>query len=303
MLINRSNPCFSPLHPLRLQCCTQVQHYNRMIQIENLSYSYKSKEPIFSNISLEIGTGIYGLLGENGVGKTTLLHLICGLLFPGEGTCLIGGENPASRRPELLTRFFFLPEEMDMPAESIRQFARRHSEFYPRFNRKDFEQNLEELHVNGNQKLSSVSFGQQKKAMLAYVLALHTPVTLLDEPTNGLDITSQQALKHIISRSVDEDSTLLISTHRVHDFERLLDNLIILGKGEILLNRSLDEISEQLLFVRTSSLSEDSIYNEQELQGYFSILPNEEQEENTPDIELLYKAVLQAPEKIQETFK
>lgn len=274
-----------------------------MIQIKNLSYSYKSKEPIFSNISLKIGTGIYGLLGENGAGKTTLLHLICGLLFPDEGTCLIDGENPASRCSELLTRFFFLPEEMDMPAESIRQFARRHSEFYPCFNRKDFEQNLEELRVDGNQKLSSVSFGQQKKAMLAYVLALHTSVTLLDEPTNGLDITSQQALKHIISRSVDEDSTLLISTHRVHDFERLLDNLIILGKGEILLNRSLDEISEQLLFVRTSSLSEGSIYNEQELQGYFSILPNEEQEENTPDIELLYKAVLQTPEKIQETFK
>lgn len=274
-----------------------------MIKIENISYGYNPKSPIFNNISLNIGTGIYGLLGENGVGKTTLIHLICGLLFPQNGICTIGGENTARRRPELLSRYFFLPEELQMPAESIRQFAAKHSAFYPHFNRKDFEQNLEELHIDGKQKLSAISYGQQKKAMLAYAFALHTPLTILDEPTNGLDITSRQALKRIISRSVDDDSTLLISTHQAHDFENLLDHLIILREGEILLNRSLDEISERLLFARTASLPEESIYSEQELQGYYSVLPNEEGEENTTDIELLYKAMLHDPEKIKELFK
>ena len=249
-----------------------------MIKIENISYGYKPKQPIFSDISLKVGSGIYGLLGENGVGKTTLIHLICGLLFPWKGECSIDNSNSARRSPELLTR---------------------HSVFYPRFSRKDFEQNLEELHIDGKQKLSAVSYGQQKKAMLAYALALHTPLTLLDEPTNGLDITSRQALKRIISRTVDDESTLFISTHQAHDFENLLDHLIILSEGEILLNRSLDEISERLLFARTAYLPEDSLYSEQDLHGYFSILPNEEGEENTPDIELLYKAVLQVPEKIK----
>ena len=249
-----------------------------MIKIENISYGYKPKQPIFSDISLKVGSGIYGLLGENGVGKTTLIHLICGLLFPWKGECSIDNSNSARRSPELLSR---------------------HSVFYPRFSRKDFEQNLEELHIDGKQKLSAVSYGQQKKAMLAYALALHTPLTLLDEPTNGLDITSRQALKRIISRTVDDESTLFISTHQAHDFENLLDHLIILSEGEILLNRSLDEISERLLFVRTAYLPEDSLYSEQDLHGYFSILPNEEGEENTPDIELLYKAVLQVPEKIK----
>ena len=249
-----------------------------MIKIENISYGYKPKQPIFSDISLKVGSGIYGLLGENGVGKTTLIHLICGLLFPWKGECSIDNSNSARRSPELLNR---------------------HSVFYPRFSRKDFEQNLEELHIDGKQKLSAVSYGQQKKAMLAYALALHTPLTLLDEPTNGLDITSRQALKRIISRTVDDESTLFISTHQAHDFENLLDHLIILSEGEILLNRSLDEISERLLFARTAYLPEDSLYSEQDLHGYFSILPNEEGEENTPDIELLYKAVLQVPEKIK----
>lgn len=270
-----------------------------MIKIENISYGYKPKQPIFNDVSLEVGNGIYGLLGENGVGKTTLIHLICGLLFPWKGECKIDNCNSVQRSPELLSHYFFLPEEMQMPTESIYQFAARHSVFYPHFSRKEFEQNLEELHIDGKQKLSTVSYGQQKKAMLAYALALHTPLTLLDEPTNGLDITSRQALKRIISRSVDDESTLLISTHQAHDFENLLDHLIILGEGEILLNHSLDEISERLLFVRTASLPEDSLYSEQDLHGYFSILSNEEGEENTTDIELLYKAMLQEPERIK----
>ena len=274
-----------------------------MIKIENISYGYKSNHPLFNDISLEIGNGIYGLLGENGVGKTTLIHLLCGLLFPWKGECSIDGMNPAKREPALLSRYFFLPEEMQMPSESISSFATRHSAFYPHFNHKEFEQNLEELKIDRKQKLSAVSYGQQKKAMLAYAFALHTPLLILDEPTNGLDITSRQALKRIISRSIDDDSTLLISTHQAHDFENLLDHLIILGEGEILLNRSLDEISQRLLFARTDSLPEDSIYSEQELPGYFSVLPNEEEEENTPDIELLYKAMLQVPEKIKSMFK
>lgn len=274
-----------------------------MITIENTSYGYKSNPLIFNNISLEIGNGIYGLLGENGVGKTTLMHLICGLLFPKNGKCSIDGRNTAERQPEGLNRYFFLPEEMQMPTESIVSFAARHSVFYPHFNQEEFELNLEELKINRKQKLSSVSYGQQKKAMLAYAFALHTPYTLLDEPTNGLDITSRQALKRIISRSMDDESTLLISTHQAHDFENLLDHLVILGKGEILLNRSLDEISNRLLFARTDILPEERIYSEENLSGYFSIIPNEDGEENTPDIELLYKAVLQQPEKIQSMFQ
>ena len=274
-----------------------------MITIENTSYGYKSNPLIFNNISLEIGNGIYGLLGENGAGKTTLMHLICGLLFPKNGKCSIDGRNTAERQPEGLNRYFFLPEEMQMPTESIVSFAARHSVFYPHFNQEEFKLNLEELKIDRKQKLSSVSYGQQKKAMLAYAFALHTPYTLLDEPTNGLDITSRQALKRIISRSMDDESTLLISTHQAHDFENLLDHLVILGKGEILLNRSLDEISNRLLFARTDILPEERIYSEENLSGYFSIIPNEDGEENTPDIELLYKAVLQQPEKIKSMFQ
>ena len=114
-----------------------------MITIENPSYGYKSNPLIFNNISLEIGNGIYGLLGENGVGKTTLMHLICGLLFPKNGKCSIDGRNTAERQSEGLARYFFLPEELQMPTESIASFAARHSVFYPHFNQEEFKLNLE----------------------------------------------------------------------------------------------------------------------------------------------------------------
>ena len=149
-----------------------------MITIENTSYGYKSNPLIFNNISLEIGNGIYGLLGENGVGKTTLMHLICGLLFPKKRKVQHRTEETRQRdSPKGLARYFFLPEEMQMPTESIVSFAARHSVFYPHFNQEEFELNLEELKIDRKQKLSSISYGQQKKAMLAYAFALHTPYT------------------------------------------------------------------------------------------------------------------------------
>ena len=126
-----------------------------MITIENTSYGYKSNPLIFNNISLEIGNGIYGLLGENGVGKTTLMHLICGLLFPKNGKCSIDGRNTAERQSEGLARYFFLPEELQMPTESIASFAARHSVFYPHFNQEEFKLDRKSTRLNSSHEIPS----------------------------------------------------------------------------------------------------------------------------------------------------
>ena len=200
-----------------------------MITIENTSYGYKSNPLIFNNISLEIGNGIYGLLGENGVGKTTLMHLICGLLFPKNGKCSIDGRNTAERQPEGLARYYFLPEEMQMPTESIVSFAARHSVFYPHFNQEEFELNLEELKINRKQKLSSVSYGQQKKAMLAYAFALHTPYILLDEPTSFLALPNRYELCTLLRRLAhDHRKCILFSTHELDIALSLCDSIALI---------------------------------------------------------------------------
>ena len=200
-----------------------------MITIENTSYGYKSNPLIFNNISLEIGNGIYGLLGENGVGKTTLMHLICGLLFPKNGKCSIDGRNTAERQSEGWARYFFLPEELQMPTESIASFAARHSVFYPHFNQEEFKLNLEELKINRKQKLSSVSYGQQKKAMLAYAFALHTPYILLDEPTSFLDLPNRYELCTLLRRLAhDHRKCILFSTHELDIALSLCDSIALI---------------------------------------------------------------------------
>ena len=88
-----------------------------MTEIRDLSFSYKKKEPLFSSLTLRLDEGsIYGLLGKNGAGKTTLLRIVCGLLFPGEGTCTVDGLESRKRLPSMLEEIYFLPEEFGVPA-------------------------------------------------------------------------------------------------------------------------------------------------------------------------------------------
>lgn len=277
-----------------------------MISIRELSFYYKSRKSILDNVSLKIDTGIYGLLGENGVGKTTLLHLMAGLLFPKSGKVLLEDASrvyePCYRAPEAMRLITFLPTDFRMPSESIAAFAKTHSSFYPSFSIDTFKTNLKDFNLDGSQKLSGLSYGQQRKAMLAYLLSLNTPITLLDEPTNGLDISSRLALKKILARTASDDKCLIISTHQVNDFENLFDHLIILGDNRLLLDSSAEEITSRLLFTRTDTLPENALYSKQTVQGYLSVIENRYKEENTLDLESLYKAVLQNPARVKELF-
>ena len=277
-----------------------------MISIRELDFYYKSKEQVLDHISLNIHTGIYGLLGENGVGKTTLLHLIAGLLFPKSGLIFLqAGKNiyePCYRMPEAMRLLAFLPTDFRMPSTSIASFARYHSPYYPDFSEEVLELNLKEFGLEPSQKLSRLSYGQQRKAMLAYLLSLNTPITLLDEPTNGLDISSRLALKRMLARTASDDKCLIISTHQVSDFENLFDHLVILGENRVLLDSSVEEITSRLLFARTDALPAQALYSHQTVRGYASVVENEIGEETTLELELLYKAVLQNPDRIRELF-
>jgi len=273
-----------------------------MITIENLSFYYKKDKPVLEDISMKIGNGIYGLLGENGAGKTSLLHLLCGLLFPKSGICQINGYSSFLRQPDMLVQLFFFPDNFGMHTVNIRDFAKRHSVFYPDFNREVFEENLNDFKITGYEKPAELSFGQKKKALISYVLALNTPVILMDEPTNGLDITSRSILKKMIARTISDDQCLIISTHQVPDFENLLDAVIILGQQKVLLNSTMEEIAKKLVFTQTETEPLNAIYCKQTIQGYSSVLVNESGKESTVNIESLYNAVLENDALIRSLF-
>lgn len=274
-----------------------------MIEIKNLDFSYK-KTPVFSNINLSFPEGaIYGLLGENGVGKTTLLKLICGLQRPTVGNCTVDGMTSHDRLPEMLQRIVFMPDEVTLPdGATPQQYVNELAPFYPTFSQGSFLHLMQELEVEPDRKFKEMSFGQQKKSLIAASLSLGTDYILLDEPTNGLDIPSKSQFRSILSKIADEGKTIIISTHQVKDVENLIDPIVILSHNAVLLDASVQKITEKLYFEYGGEKRDDALYSELLPGGYMNVVPNAIGAESQLNIEALFNAVLRNKEKIKELF-
>ncbi len=267
-----------------------------MITVKKLTYTYQgSRKRVFDNFSLTLnGNGIYGLLGKNGTGKSTLLYLISGLLRPNKGTVEIDGTPSFLRTPEMLADIFLVPEEFDMPEISLKQFVKLNSAFYPHFSQELLEECLHDFDVNPGSNLKSLSMGQKKKVFMSYALATNTKILLMDEPTNGLDIPSKSLFRKVIASHMDESRTLIVSTHQVHDIENLLDHIIIVDNSHVLLDASTSDITSRYAF-RTIPTSDatSAIYAEPSLGRLNAILKHENGEPETQiDLELLFDAAI-----------
>ena len=281
-----------------------------MITLKNLDFSYK-KSAVFKNISLEFKDGnVYGLLGENGVGKTTLLKIISGLQFPNNGTCTVDDFIPSERNPYFLQNIFYLPEEVITEDTTPEKFINKLGVFYPRYDHSYFLNLMKELEVDANNKFNAMSYGQKKKSLLACALSLRTDYLLLDEPTNGLDIPSKALfrkviLQHSTDASTDEINrvpTIIISTHQVKDVENLIDPIVILDHDEVLLNATFEEISQRLYFEYGAEKSDEALYSEMMPGGYINVLPNTFNMESKVNVEALFNAVRCNKKKIREIF-
>ena len=229
-----------------------------MISIQNIKFSYKSNDAVLDNFSLEFGTGgIYGLLGKNGTGKSTLLYLMMGLLRPQKGGVTIDGTDATLRRPEVLNEMFLVPEEYDLPRISLRKYVRAVKPFYPRFSDELLEKCLANFEMTSDIDLGSLSMGQKKKVYICLALATNTRYLLMDEPTNGLDILSKSQFRKAVIEGMSDDKTVIVSTHQVHDVELLLDHVCIIERNRVLLNEPLVEKEEPInleeLFIKTIS--------------------------------------------------
>ena len=275
-----------------------------MVEIKNLSFGYK-KTPVFDNISLSFKEGnIYGLLGENGVGKTTLLKIICGLQRPTSGTSTVDGETSHLRLPSMLQRITFLPDEINLPDNSTPQrFVNELAPFYPNFAQGTFLHLMQEFEVEPTRKFKEMSFGQQKKSLIAATLSLGTDYVLLDEPTNGLDIPSKAQFRSILSKRIDDRSTIIISTHQVKDVENLIDPIVILNNNSVLLDATVQRITEKLFFEYGGEHRDDALYSEMLPSGYLNVVRNTTGEESQINIEALFNAVLRNRDTIKELFK
>lgn len=220
-----------------------------MIAFKDVYFSYRRNVPVLSNLSLQIEPGtVCGLLGRNGVGKSTMLYLTAGLLRPRSGQVLCNGYIPSDRQVNFLNDIFIVPEEFDLPPITLDEYVRINSVFYPKFNLDLMHSILGIFALPGNINLGALSLGQKKKAFLSFALACNTSILLLDEPTNGLDITAKRMFRAAITAAMTDDKTIIISTHQVYDVENILDHVVIADNNRILLNRPMIDIQTKLRF-------------------------------------------------------
>ncbi|MFP4211372.1 MAG: ATP-binding cassette domain-containing protein [Alkalispirochaeta sp.] len=225
-----------------------------MIEMRDVRFGYGRGTPLFSALDFSVSPGgVVGLLGKNGAGKTTLLKIGAGLLFAEAGTAELFGVPAAKRVPDALARLAFIPEQFEVPAMRLREYVEYHSAYYPRFDTELMERYLQRFEIEGNKRLTHLSFGQQKKVLLSFALASMAELVILDEPTNGLDIPSKQVFRRLIVEAADDRRAVVISTHQVRDVENLIDPVVVLDNGTVVFEASFGTIQSRLEMRRFDS--------------------------------------------------
>lgn len=273
-----------------------------MIKVENLAFSYGSI-PVLQNVNLTLESGkIYGLLGENGVGKTTLLTLLCGLKKPRQGSVSTDGFRPYDRVPEFLQNQYYLPDEVSPVNSKVELWAKDCGRFWPGYVHSKFLEILSGFEVDSSWKMTAMSSGQLKKSYISFALACGAKYLFLDEPTNGLDIPSKAQFRSAVMKYTSEDSTIVISTHQVRDLENIIDPIIILDRQDVLLNATIEEIQEKLFFDYGTTVYPQSLYSEQLPGGFIQVYLNQSGQVSKVNIEALFNSAHSHKELIKGIF-
>ena len=247
---------------------------------------------VLKNINMKLEEGhISGLLGGNGVGKTTLLTLLCGLKKPQIGSIDTDGHNPYDREPSLLSDQYYLCDEVAAFNMKAIDYAVNYGNFWEGFDIEKFKEVMGVFENDPQQKMTKMSFGQLKKTYIAFALACNTKYIFMDEPTNGLDIPSKAQFRKAVTKYTREDAIILISTHQVRDLENIIDPIIILDRQDVLLNASIAEISEKLFFDYTNEKNPDALYSEMIPGGNIQVYLNQTGEESKVHMEALFNTV------------
>ena len=277
-----------------------------MMNVNQVSFGYgRKKAKVLDGFSMNLEKGsVYGLLGKNGTGKSTLLYLMAGLLRPQSGHILYKDVEVTKRYPSTLQDMFLVPEEFALPNVSLKQYVKLNAPFYPHFSDELLKACLRDFDMNEDIHLGELSMGQKKKAFMCFALATNTSLLLMDEPSNGLDIPSKSQFRKVIASGMTDDKAVIISTHQVRDIDSLLDHVLIMDGSRLLLNESVASICDRLYFAEQgmNEPTDDALYVQPSVQGSSVILPNTYHEDSKLNLEVLFNATLAEREKIQQIF-
>jgi len=273
-----------------------------MIDIKDLGFSYgRSKAPLFQNLDLQLSPGtICGMLGVNGAGKSTLLKLLAGLIFPGQGRCEVLCCSPGDRLPEFLADIFLLPEEIFVAPVTPATYARRYGGLYPRFDLLTYEKLLADFALPTDRKVTTYSYGQKKKFLLAFGIATNARLLIMDEPTNGLDIPGKSQFRRALINHFAPERSILISTHQVHDLQGLIDSVIVIAGGRILLHSPMDALAARLQVQVEQRVPDDALYAHETLEGFRVLRVNTSGVDAELDLETLFGFATSGSARLQQ---
>lgn len=214
-----------------------------VLSCKNLTKSY-GKKTALTNISLEVGRGkIVGLLGPNGSGKTTLIKLISGLLCPTEGELTVSGKPIGVETKKVVS---YLPERTYIPDwMRVRDIIDMFEDFYADFKIERALKMLENLKINPEDKIKTLSKGTKEKVQLILVMSRDAELYLLDEPIAGVDPAARDYILRTIISNYNENATIIISTHLIADVETVLDEVIMIQEGNLRIQSTVDDIREK----------------------------------------------------------
>jgi len=213
---------------------------NEIVAIKGLNQKY-DRRPVLNDVNMSVMPGsIMGLLGPNGCGKTTLIKIIAGLIHDYTGDVKIAGHAPGIETKAVIS---YLPEKTYLKDwYRVRDAFQVFSDFYRDFDKAKANELVSRLNIEPDVKIGSMSKGMQEKLQLTLIMSRAAKLYLLDEPLGGIDPATRTMILDMILQNYAEDASLLISTHLIHDIERVFDHVIIMGFGQIIMNEPVDEI-------------------------------------------------------------
>jgi len=268
-----------------------------VVTFEAVTFGY-GKGSLFEDLSLAIQPGsTVGLLGLNGAGKTSLLKLAAGALFPTAGSVSVFGRESRKRDAALLADVCFVPEDPWAPPISAETWLGRYGVFRPAMDRGLFFSLLEEFSVDREKNIAKLSYGQRKKFAVAAALSCGARAVLLDEPTNGLDIPSKAQFRRALALASAEDRVLVVSTHQARDLENLLDPIVVIHGGKVLCSFTSAELAERFSVQRLTSLEgRPVVYAEKDALGWTALVA---EGGAGADLEFVFTAAIAEPEKFR----
>lgn len=237
-----------------------------MIELNNVSFKYDNQHVLKELTLTEAEPVLIGLWGRNGIGKTTLMKLLAGQEKPDQGEVNIFGEPPYNN-DTVLRHICYMQEEHPFSAIwSVKDALRFAAYFHPKWDKHTAEQLLVTFNLDKKMKVIKMSKGMRSALQFIIGLSSYADITILDEPTNGLDANMREKMYRALHKSYQEKPRLIIlSSHHIEEIQPICESLIVMDNGQIIIHESLESIREQGLWLAGDKSVIDSIVKKEHI--------------------------------------